>query len=235
MLGASLDKALISIIVPIWNEEAFVLPFYEHLLIQEPPWELIIVNAGGPKHPLDTLAEKTNLLIVNSLPGRGLQMNIGATHAKGSIFLFLHIDLKLPPQGLFLIRKTLLQGYGGGGFFKKFVPTHFLLWINQILLNWIRASLFSSLVGTNGIFCQKDIFMKLQGFREWPFLEDVDFSDRLKRATKLKMIRKPILVSARKYQKDGVFQRTWKNIYILFLYRIRKRSPEELIQLYQNP
>lgn len=225
---------LISIIVPILNESVALLSFYEHLSTQEPPWELIFVDASPQTILPEALQNTPKVSILQAPIGRGSQMNLGASKALGDIFLFLHVDLRLPENALHQIRNAITCGYVGGGFFKRFEPTHFLLFWNQFLLNWIRTAMFHSMVGTNGIFCQRAIFQQMKGFQEWPFLEDVDFSDRLKKQGTLKFFQTPIVVSSRKYQKDGVWKRTFKNIYILILFRFLQKNPQFLLKYYSS-
>ncbi|MEK7483448.1 MAG: TIGR04283 family arsenosugar biosynthesis glycosyltransferase [Planctomycetota bacterium] len=226
--------ALISIIVPILNEAQGLLPFYEHLSSQESPWELILVDASATSSFPPSLQNLPQVTLLHSSLGRGKQMNVGGSASQGEILFFLHVDLRLPSKALQQIREAISHGYCGGGFFKKFTPSHFLLLVNQFFLNWIRTRLFRSMVGTNGIFCSRAVFQKMQGFREWPFLEDVDFSDRLKKQGLLKFFKTPILVSARKYQKEGVWKRTFKNIYILFLFRFLQKDPHSLVKYYAS-
>lgn len=235
-----MERELISIIVPTYNESPQeLLAFLETIQNQEPPWELLFIEGGSKLPEIQAILPpqiptSATIQVLQSDPGRGKQMNYGSQYAKGSIFLFLHLDLRLPPSALKDLRIQLKPPYIGGGFFKKFYPSSFLLRLNEWILNRIRFQRFGSMVGTNGMFCHATLFQEIQGFPDWPFLEDVEFSDRLKKKGPLLVLSTSLLVSSRKYQKEGILKRTLKNLWILFLYRFCKRSPEELSPYYYS-
>jgi rSAM/selenodomain-associated transferase 2 len=225
---------LISVIIPVLNEEAEITDCLRSLEQGAFPMEVLVVD-GGSQDATCERAEKAGARVLRSPPGRAQQMNFGAEAAEGDVLLFLHVDLRLPPGGVAsLVRCMEDPEVSGGGFFKRYLPTSFTLGLVAWLQNWIRASCFGDLVGTNAMFLRTGVFRALGGFPEVPLLEDVLLSDRLKGVGKLALVRDPVVVSSRKYRKDGAWKRTLKNLWIMTQFRLLGRGPEELVRQYRG-
>lgn len=88
--------------------------------------------------------------------------------------------------------------------------------------------------GDNGIFVRKEVFEKLDGFKELPIMEDYDFSMRMKSKYKVKLIKEPqLILSARRHIHAG-FIRTriqWVVIKKLYLMGV---SPMKLEKWYKD-
>lgn len=86
----------VSIIVPVLNESASIVPALERLsALRDAGAEVIVVDGGSAD---DTVALASPLCdqVVKSDRGRALQMNRGAAEASGEVLLFLHADTVLP-------------------------------------------------------------------------------------------------------------------------------------------
>lgn len=87
---------LISIIIPALNEEKLIAKILEHTLTLEGHFEIIVVDGGSQDQTLDITTGFENVKTFQSAKGRAVQMNYGAQHANGEVFLFLHADTLLP-------------------------------------------------------------------------------------------------------------------------------------------
>ncbi len=166
--------------------------------------------------------------------GRGAALNTGAARARGGIFLFLHADCRLNPGDLDQIVRVIGEGCVGGGFLKRYDPLLPFLLPNQWWLNRIRAAAQKQLVGTNAIFCSRDSFDALGGFEDIPLLEDVCFSDALRRLGPVAVLGGPVWVSSRKYAAGGAIRRTLRNTEIMLRYRLFGESPSRLAHRYRK-
>ena len=72
----------------------------------------------------------------------------------------------------------------------------------------------------------------MDGFKEMPIMEDVDFSKRLKKAGNVLVIKDYVVVSARMYLKKGWFNQAYRNLKILFFYYVLRAKPERLMRIY---
>ena len=112
------SSALISIIVPVYNEARTVRQVVERLLQIPLPAarEIIVVNDGstdGTREVLDGIAPVEGVLsIVHAAAngGKGSALRIGLTHARGTIVAIQDADLELDPVQLGALVQPILDG-----------------------------------------------------------------------------------------------------------------------------
>lgn len=167
-------------------------------------------------------------------PDRALQMNLGAFEAAGDVFLFVHADMRLPAHAVEMIRASIQKGAVGGGFKKKYLASNLILRAYAYLQNQVFLPLTKCLVGTNALFVTRDIFRQMNGFHDIPFLEDLTFSECLKKYGKVDIVREKVEVSARRYLDRGIVRRILKNAVILFRYFCLKEDPAKLHETYES-
>jgi hypothetical protein len=88
--------------------------------------------------------------------------------------------------------------------------------------------------GDQGLFIRRRHFRLLQGFREWPLLEDVDFARRLVRGGPVTELPLALGTSARRWHRDGWFRNSAMNLVIVVLY-FAGVSPVRLARWYHGP
>ena len=72
----------------------------------------------------------------------------------------------------------------------------------------VRAKLFGVIDGDLGMFVQKDVFNRLDGFKPYPAMEDIAFSKKLRQLERVYVLPDTIYVSSRKWHERG-FVRTF--------------------------
>jgi rSAM/selenodomain-associated transferase 2 len=221
----------LTVIIPALNEERTLKACLDSVKKLD-PLEIIVVD-GGSADRTKEIAEDSGALVIKSGQGRGVQMNAGAAIARGEILLFLHADVRMPEVKNSLA-SSLLNGCAGGFFRLKFDDDSISTRLVEAFAN-IRARLLFLPYGDQAIFIKRDIFERLGGFREYPFLEDIDFAIRIKKYGKLKYIPLKVVASARRLKKGFPFSPilvSFRNVFIalLFLFGL---SPFSLIKLYK--
>jgi len=111
-------RALLSIIVPVYNEAATVAMVIDRLLRIELPIdrEILVVNDGSTDGTRDVLARLDGTspgLRVFHNPrnqGKGAAVRLGISHASGSILAIQDADLELDPQQLAGLVAPILAG-----------------------------------------------------------------------------------------------------------------------------
>lgn len=111
-------SALLSIVVPVYNEAGTVAAVIERLLsIDLPlPREIIIVNDGstdGTREVLDALPSRPDVLRVIHAPrngGKGSAIRTGFAAAQGTILAIQDADLELDPAQLAALVSPILDG-----------------------------------------------------------------------------------------------------------------------------
>lgn len=252
---------LISVIVPTYFRDphdprlkVMLSRFFGQFSKQrEDRFDIWLCNSGPAPHrePIEQVIEQSlkehqwlkdkvhHHYVAQETPqSRAEAMNEGVTKSTGEYLLFLHIDCLLPAGGLAQVRRAFATGALGGGFLKKYVGKEALspLMLTERYLNWLRTWISRHLVGTNGIFLHRQLAEEhpYQG----DFLEDVELSDWMRirlEGSQWQLILAPIEVSARKYQKRGVWPSIAINFSVMAFYRIFARDPIRLKeQLYHR-
>ena len=220
----------ISIIIPVLNESNRILTLIEMLAEIEGDKEIIFADGGSEDDTLELIP--SNCITVNSSRGRGQQMNKGAEHAAGDVLLFLHCDSILGKDAVRSIQTAIESGFSGGCFTMKFDKRQWLLSIIAYLSN-LRVNLLGIIFGDQGMFIRKEIFQSLGGFPDIPIMEDIEFSNKLRKSGRIKQLKNIIVTAARRFEKKGTLRT------ILFMHKMKilywmGRSPEELYLRYKS-
>lgn len=229
----------ISAIVPVLNEESVIDSFLQWHLTLSGIDEWILVDGSSSDRTLERIRafqsqySQLRLIAGEHLRGRARQMNAGAASAVGEVFLFLHSDCKLDPLAPDALKNILSnKEIIGGGFYKKYEQETALLRCYRSLMNLVRTKWLRNLVGTNAIFIRRSVFETLGGYPEVSILEDMILCDRMKSAGKLAMLKPYLIVSSRRYIKDGIVRRMIMAVRILILFRIMRVEPNQLKMYY---
>jgi rSAM/selenodomain-associated transferase 2 len=198
----------ISIIIPTLNETENIRRCLKHLeLLREAiPLEIIVADSGS-NDGTALIAKRKGATVVNvSPPQRATQMNAGARIASGDILIFLHADSRFDPGALeALIQISSDQSIIGGGFRRRFRTNSVILRIACYFGN-LRASKLGWYYGDQAIWVRSVTFNQLGGYPIQQQMEDLDFSRKMARHGRTKMVRPGITTSARRFQ-SGVLRR----------------------------
>lgn len=220
---------MISIILPMYHEEAVIAQTLKRLLQQEGSYEIIVVDGGSQDRSVAVAHPHAS--VFSSLKGRAIQMNRGALEAKGDILLFLHADSWLEKGSLIEIEKTMEnQEVVGGCLTQKIEAQHPFYRILEAS-GTLRARGLRLFYGDQAIFIRKEIFDKLKGYPPIPLFEDLAFSQRLKREGKTRVLSKQVFTSARRWENKGMLRGSLRNMILLFLYGLGI-APERLARFY---
>ncbi len=220
---------MVSIIVPVYNEENNIEGIIGGLQSLEGDKEIIVVDGGSQ----DRTFEKARRLArtLRAEKGRANQMNQGARAAAGDIFWFVHADSKLDEDSISHIEAAVGQGYVGGGFSLYFYDydTRFLRYISKTSNR--RPLLTGLFYGDQGIFVKKDAFFEAGGFPDMELMEDFKFSRLIRKTGRMKLLEKGIGTSARRYINGGQIRThlLMHRIRIMYLLGV---SPSRLNKIY---
>ncbi|MFA7467593.1 MAG: TIGR04283 family arsenosugar biosynthesis glycosyltransferase [Desulfotomaculaceae bacterium] len=225
------QSPLISLIIPIYNESKTISGTLEHLQQWGNRLEIIVVD-GGSKDGTPDLAG-TASVVVQALKGRAVQMNAGASHARGEWLVFLHSDTRLPPDFLRQMELALQNKQVVGGAFKMRINHPGLFFYLTSLGSNLRAATTGIYFGDQTIFARRDVFHRVGGFPPLELMEDWDFSRRLRRAGKTVLLPGPVSTSARRWLVNGKWRTTWLLHKIKLLYLLGT-DPAELKKIYTD-
>ncbi len=204
---------MISVIIPVTDEEKFIGRCIDSVRKQNADFEIIAVDGGSDDGTLEIAESRVDRVITSDYKNLAYQLNLGARSSGGDILLFLHADCVLPDNALEKIEDHF-GGDGtavGGAFTMKVEGSRFFYRILSLGGN-IYSKVTGTYFGDRAIFAKKDVFVKLSGFKDVPIMSDVDFSRRMKRAGITRMLEGPVISSGRKFDSEPF----WHVIYLIF-------------------
>lgn len=218
----------VSVIIPTLNEES-CLEETLVLLRQHRPHEIIVVD-GGSTDATCRLAAAADLLL-HSPRGRAAQMNLGAAHATSEVLLFLHADCSLEIGALRDAEALLRRPGVVAGCFTMTVRAPGWLYRCIDACATARVRLTGLVYGDQGIFLRRDSFQRLGGFPSLSFMEDLSFSQALRRQGRILVSARRIFVSPRRWQRTGVVRQSLWN-WLLIGLAMSGVHPNRLAALY---
>jgi rSAM/selenodomain-associated transferase 2 len=225
----SLRAPAISVVIPTFNEAHTIGGLLENLKTLGPA-EVVVADGSSTDQTAEVASRYARVLSVARC--RALQMNAGAHACSGDVLLFLHADVRLGSRALDAVRESMrVPEVVGGNFDIRYEGGD---WVSgaftRINRTRRRCGVF---YGDSGIFCRREVFDALGGYRPWPILEDYDFARRLRRSGKLALLDEPIWVSDRRWRTAGLLPTLWSWFWIQGLYLVGV-SPERLAVLYRH-
>ena len=201
----------ISIIIPTINEANNLPLLLSDLLTTYKEGEIIIVDCGSEDRTIDVANIYGAKVYRSKEKNRGLQLDIGAKNSKGEWLIFLHADTRLTHDWFRKIN-SVFKGDKNYIYYFKFKIYHkkMIFRVLEILVN-LRSRFFKQPYGDQGLIIHKTNYLKNNGFRKIPLMEDVDFLRRLKNKKNLKQLNLPIFISSRKWERTNIFLQALKN------------------------
>jgi rSAM/selenodomain-associated transferase 2 len=196
----------LSVIIPALNEAAGIAATLDRLQPLRRRGVEVIVADGGSTDATVALAGERADRVVQSPPGRAIQMNAGAAAARGEIFCFLHADSRLPEGADGLIVDGLTRARRSWGRFDVVIEgSHPMLGVIAWMMNR-RSRLTGIATGDQGIFVTRSLFEAVGRFPEIALMEDIALCRLLKRYGPPLCIAHRLSTSGRRWQQHGVFR-----------------------------
>ncbi len=221
-----------SIIIVTLNEADNIAHLVRHLLQYGGPHlkELFVVD-GGSSDATCQLAKEAGATILHAPKGRAVQMNYGAEHATGELLYFVHADTLPPVSYMDDIQAAVQEDFPIGCFRFQFDSDRWVLKVNSYFTRfekmWCRG-------GDQTLFVTRSLFDELNGYDpKFEIMEEYDFIKRARKTHPFKIIAKPVLVSARKYEQNGYFRVQIANLTVFNMYRFGC-SQQTMVRAYRR-
>lgn len=211
----------LSVIIPALNEEPRIGDQLTRLASTPGIDEFVVVDGGSTDRTPATVRASGLARLVTSSPGRGTQMNAGARAATGDVLLFLHADVALPATVAALVAGALADAAVAGGAFRiETVPDGKPGWAARMLWLADLRSRYSRLpYGDQAMFVRRETFDRLGGFAPVPLFEDLEFSRRMRRVGRVRILTSTVQVSGRRFMARPVASAVLMNV-LPVLYRL---------------
>lgn len=201
----------VSVIVPVWRDT----PAAARLLAATRRWSPapreIVVVAGEADPALAEVCAEHGGRYLESPTNRGAQLDLGAHVATARALWFLHADAAVPPNALEIIDRALAAGAESGCFRFSFQGGR--TWYKRLLEGSValRVRLGGVAYGDQALFVTREAYEACAGFDHQPLFEEVRLVKRLRRRGTFRVLREPVRVSTRRWERDGWLRRTLHN------------------------
>ncbi len=213
-----LHKTQLSVVIPTVGDPAEIKRRITGMQKQLWPGDEIVIASAEGTFPCTKEEDLEPVRCVKGPMGRGRQLNRGAGASRNNLLLFLHDDSLPPPQFPYLVRRTLQdEEVSLGCFSLEFTPSSPSL---ALIARWanVRSAFLKMPYGDQGLFCRRETFERVSGFRKPFIFEDVDFVRSCRSHGRLEVLNHPMLSSSRRYLKKGVLKASLHNHFMVFLY-----------------
>ena len=236
--------AMLSVIIPTFNEAASIDQLLAAVEKIAGPLEVIVVDGGSDDKTVQIVRDR-GVRLIASERGRGAQMHAAACAATGDVLWFLHADTRPSLDSAKQIAEALRDPHVvGGNFNVVFDSSAFSARFVTRLYRELRR--FGLCYGDSAIFVRRESYKRSGGFKPFPIFEDLDFVRRLRRCGHFKPLASVVTTSARRFEGQSfalTFAR-WSLLQILYwlgvnpqtlglLYPPVRRSPAPVRQLRQ--
>jgi rSAM/selenodomain-associated transferase 2 len=224
-------QPLISVIIPALNEQAR-LPNTLRAVQTGRNIEVLVVD-GGSSDDTCAIAERMDAALLESKPGRAVQMNAGASAARGEILLFLHADTLVPVGYDESIRRSMAEKANAAGAFSFRVDSpRRALRLVETFANF-RSRRLQTPFGDQGLFLRAEDFRAVGGYPKIAAMEDFELVRSLRKRGPIATLDSPAVTSSRRWDALGIARTTAVNYTMILGYWLGV-SPVRLARLYRN-
>lgn len=169
----------------------------------------VLVIDGGSADASVGIARAAGVEVIRSVPGRALQMNVGAGQATGDWLCFLHADSRLthPDQLKDAVAALAAAGasHSAGHFALRFDAREH---DGSFLYRYMQAKTATgrrhTINGDQGLLLHREFFDRLHGFdTRLPFLEDQRIAAAIRAQGRWLLLPHRLETSARRFEAEG--------------------------------
>lgn len=223
----------LSIVIPALDECAVLGTLLGDLARLRTPHEVIVVD-GGSVDGTGALAEAAGARVLHSARGRGTQLRTGAEQAGGDVLCFLHADVRLPaPAREALDRLAADRNVDAWAFRLRIGRRRWSYRVVEWMAN-ARSSLLALPYGDQGLVIGRGLYDAVGGFADVPLMEDVLMARALQIVGGIALLPEAIIVSPRRWERDGVWRRSLRNVWLLARF-LAGAPPAALAGAYHRP
>ena len=231
MDGSTVTVPRLSMIIPALDESAALDALLGDVALLRVPHEVIVVD-GGSVDDTVSLATRRGATVVRASRGRGTQLRAGADAASAPLLCFLHADVRLPAAAREILDALALrEGVDAWAFRLKIDGRRW----GYRLVEWsanVRSSLLALPYGDQGLVIGRGLYDGVGGFADVPLMEDVLIARALQIVGGIGLLRAAIVVSPRRWERDGVLRRSVRNLWLLARF-LAGAPPAVLARAYQ--
>lgn len=192
----------------------------------------VVVADGGSTDRTVEIARADRVLVVESEPIRGRQLNAGAESTRSDILVFLHADTVLPEDAVTRMEAAIASGAIFGGFRISFAESNRRLRLASAMIN-MRCMISRCPWGDQAQWIIREQFESSGGYREDPIMEDYEMALRMKRRGRTAILSSAVTTSGRRFLQKGLLRTAFINWRVVVAWRLGT-APERLAAIYRG-
>ena len=231
MVRPSVTAPRLSIVIPALNEQRSLVPLLDDIAALRTAVELIVVDGGSTDDTCD-VARRGGARVVGAERGRGIQLRTGGLHATAPMLCFLHADVRIPQQARRTLETIAHAGEHGAWAFRLRIDGARRAYR---AIEWsanTRSSLLGLPYGDQGLVISRSRYDAVGGYSDLPIMEDVAIARVLRRTGGITLLPASLLVSPRRWERDGALRRSIRNAWLLTRY-LTGTAPSVLSRRYR--
>jgi rSAM/selenodomain-associated transferase 2 len=226
------------VVVPTLDEEDVLAALLRRLLPRGPASEhedhadSVVVADGGSRDRTQSIALEHAAELVTAPAGRGQQLAAGARRLDSDVLVFLHADC-IPAAGAIreLRRAFEDERVHACALRQKIDSARAFYRLIEACADW-RVRRLGMVYGDSGLCVRRSTYERVGGFQPLPVFEDVDLSERLRALGRPALLSSQLVVSARRWQREGPLRTTLRNWMLVCAYKAGM-SPQRLARFYR--
>jgi rSAM/selenodomain-associated transferase 2 len=221
----------LSVVIPTWNEAASLGSLLDDVASLRCAHEVLVVDGGSSDDTVAIAGQRgAHSLVVPR--GRGFQLAEGAAAASGSILFFVHADVRLPIETCRALDRMVSESAVGAYAFRLRINASGIAYrVVEAAAN-LRSRLLRLPYGDQGLLITRELYERVGGFADVELMEDVMMARALRAYGGVRLLREHVLVSARRWERDGVMRRSMRNLLLLARF-LSGASPRVLVRAYR--
>lgn len=220
----------LSVLIPTWNEREALPALLASLKAAGGADEVVVADAESPDGTAE-IARELGARVVFSEPGRGTQLRIAASAARGALLVILHADVRLEPGSLDAVRRAFEDPeLAAAGMCQK--VEHAGRAFRGIERSADARVRRGWVYGDSGLCVRRSAYEAVGGFQEIPLFEDLELSKALQDVGRIELVDGAMLhLSPRRWLEHGVVRQTLRNKALVLAWRLGV-SPARLARAY---
>ncbi len=221
----------LGVVIPTLNEAANISGILSDIGELRVPVEVIVVDGGSEDGTVDA-ARSRGAKVLSAERGRGNQLAIGAMDVGGEWLCFVHADVRMPGPARTCLEQFVSHPTAGAAVWRLAIDASGA-WLRVVEFGARLRDLLGGLpYGDQGLVVRRTLYESVGGFRAIPIMEDVAMVRALRRLGTVERLDAPLVVSPRRWLREGQF-RTWaRNICLLGAF-LAGVSPRRLAKWYR--
>ncbi len=223
----------LSVIVPALDEGAEIAAALRTLApVRARGGEIILVDGGSGD---DTVAQARPFVdcVIQSAPGRAVQMNAGAAAARGDWLWFVHADSRVDAGAVADLEAMAERSRRRWARFGVRLSGRRSLFRTIAFFMNARSCLTGIATGDQAIAVQRALFESVGGYPEQPLMEDIALSRMLRARGRPACLPARITTSSRRWEQRGPWRTIWLMWSLRFAYW-RGADPAVLARRYRG-